>query len=90
VGRVADQLERIATESVASGTRAALLFSLAVVAIGAVMTFFIPSDIESPVPAGAELADDLGSLGPIDVEPELAGPVAHVSTIGSDPAPEVR
>ena len=29
-----------------------LLFSLAVVAVGAVMTFFIPSDIESPVPRG--------------------------------------
>ena len=90
MGRVADQLERIATESVAAGTRAALLFSLAVVAVGAVMTFFIPSDIESPVPPDAELADDLGSLGPIDVEPELAAPVPRVSTIASDPAPELR
>jgi len=90
VGRVADQLEHIATQSVAAGTRAALLFSLAVVAVGAVLTFFIPSDIESPVSPDAELADDLGSFGPIDVEPQLTSPVSHISTVATDPAPEAR
>ena len=42
------------------------------------------------MPPDAELADDLGSLGPIDVEPELAAPARHLSTVATDPAPEAR
>ena len=56
----------------ASGTQAALWFAVGVVAVGAVLTIFIPSGVRSRVPADAELAEDLGSLGPLDVEPELA------------------
>ena len=90
-GRVVAQLDHIASHSVASGTQAALWFAVGVLAVGAVLTIFIPSNIESPVPTDAELAEDLGSLGPIDVEPELVAPSAPVGrSVASslEPSPE--
>jgi EmrB/QacA subfamily drug resistance transporter len=72
-----DELRHLLRTSVSSATHGALLFAVAVVAIGAMLSFLIPTDLPTLAPVDARTAEELGALVPLDPEAEILAPAPH-------------
>ncbi|HVN50550.1 MAG TPA: MFS transporter [Acidimicrobiales bacterium] len=74
---VSAELGHILRDAVSTATHGALLFAVAVVGAGALLSFLIPTGLPSLATAENRAAEELGALLPLDPESEILAPASN-------------